>query len=32
MQSMAERGEGSSQGLGVEVTLDMAKMFQVLAK
>ena len=29
---MAEEGEGSSQGVGAEATLDMAQMFQAVAK
>jgi hypothetical protein len=31
MQSMAEGGEGSSQGVGAKVAPDMAQMFQAMA-
>jgi hypothetical protein len=32
MQSMAERVEGSSQGVGAEADPDMAQMFQAMAR
>jgi hypothetical protein len=32
MQSMAEGGEDSSQGVGAETAPDMAKMFQAMAR
>jgi hypothetical protein len=32
MQSMAERGKGSSQGVGAEAAPDMTQMFQAMAR
>jgi hypothetical protein len=32
MQSMAEGGEDSSQGVGAEAAPDMAQMFQAMAR
>ena len=32
MQSMAEGGEGSSQGVGAKAAPDMAQMFQAMAR